>query len=113
MLSQHLDEVAKAGATGTGSFVPMNKDHLVHLLDGIAGPVSTCDLKLNGTVKAGSQCQGVLRLAGVQLNCDDDNGWRLKDPSTITITGSACDKYKAEPAPQLAVGFPCDVFVAM
>jgi hypothetical protein len=112
-LSQHLDDVAQAGATGKGSFVPMNKDDLVQILDGIAGPVSACDIKLNGTVKAGSQCKGVLRLDGVQLSCDDDNGWRLKDSSTITITGSACDKYKADASPQLEVVFPCGDFVAM
>jgi hypothetical protein len=113
MLSQHLDDVAKAGATGMGTFVPMNKDDLVHILDGIAGPISTCDVKLNGAVKPGSQCKGVLRLDGVQLRCDDDNGWRLKDSSTITITGSACDAYKAEASPKLEVAFPCAAFVAM
>jgi hypothetical protein len=55
----------------------------------------------------------VLRLGGVQLSCDDDNGWRLKDSSTITLTGSACDKYKADASPRLEVAFPCHDFVAM
>jgi hypothetical protein len=34
----------------------------------------------------------------------------LKDAGTISITGTACDTYKADAQALLEADFPCDIF---
>jgi hypothetical protein len=110
MLTQHLTQVAAAGGTGQPPYIPMNKDDLIKAFQAIIGPDAACDVKLNGMVKMGSECKGTIKVNGTELKCDDDNGWRLKDPQTVTITGTACDTYKADMNSLLEADFPCDVF---
>jgi hypothetical protein len=110
MLTSHLQDVAKAGGTGKPPYVPMNKDDLIKAFRDIIGPVAACDIKLNGMVKMGSECKGSLKINGVALTCNDANGWMLKDAGTISITGTACDTYKADAQALLEADFPCDIF---
>jgi hypothetical protein len=110
MLQTHLVDVAKAGGTGKPPFVPMNKADLIKAFRDIIGPVASCDVKLNGMVKMGSECKGSIKINGVDIPCNDPNGWSLKDTSTITIAGTTCDKYKMDAQALLEADFPCDIF---
>jgi hypothetical protein len=91
----------------------MNKADLIKAFQDIIGPVASCDVKLNGMVKMGSECKGSIQINGVELPCNDPNGWSLKNASTITIAGTACDTYKADSKTLLEANFPCDIFALM
>jgi len=109
-LTQHLTDVARAGMSGKPPFIPTNKDQLVQTFKDIIGPATACDVVLQGKVKMGSECKGKLQINGADLMCDDANGWKLKDASTIEIMGTACDMYKMDHTAVLHADFPCDVF---
>jgi len=111
MLQAHLDMVAMLGNTGSPPFSPMNKDDLVKTFEDIIGGAVGCDVRLNGKVTKGSECQGYVQVNGVDLPCNDPNGWSLKDEQTIQITGTACDSFKVDSQAQLHASFPCDVFI--
>jgi von Willebrand factor type A domain len=108
-LTQHLIQVAQAGGTGKPPFVPTNRDQLVETFRQIIGPDAACEFTLVGGVKQGMECMGKLEINGSPLACNDDNGWRLTDAQTITITGTACDAYKADATAVLHAEFPCEV----
>jgi hypothetical protein len=110
-LQAHLQQVAMIGNTGKPPFTPMNKDDLVKAFQEIIGGAVGCSVRLNGKVKAGSECLGYVNVNGVDLPCNDPNGWKLKDEQTVEITGTACDKFKSDTAAQLHANFPCSVFV--
>jgi hypothetical protein len=109
MLTQHLTDVATAGKTGLPPFIPMNKDQLVQTFRDIIGPGAACDVVLNGKVKMGSECKGKILINGKELPCNDPNGWKMKDASTVSIQGSACEQYKADRQSFLQADFPCDL----
>lgn len=110
MLTQHLIQVAQAGGTGKAPFIPMNKTQLVQTFKDIVGPEVACDIVLTGKVKPGKECMGMIEINNKILPCGSDDGWKLKDESTITITGPACEQYKKDPAAVLHADFPCDIF---
>jgi hypothetical protein len=107
-LTAHLEQVATAGMTGQPPFIPMNKAELLQTFESIVGPTAACDVVLNGSVKAGIECMGTIKINGMVLPCNDPNGWKLKDPSTIQITGTACDMYRANLSAILEADFPCE-----
>ena len=107
-LMQFCAEVAAAGGTGKPAYVPSTRDALIQAFREIIGPGVACDVHLTGMVKMGLHCKGAVQLNGVTLPCDDDNGWRLKDMSTLTLTGSACEKFKSDPMAFLHADFPCE-----
>ena len=109
MLTQHLSEVATMGKSGKAPFIPMNKDQLVQTFKDIIGPETACVIVLNGKVKPGLECKGKLEINNRVLECGSENGWKLKDMNTITITGTACAQYKMDPAAVLHADFPCEV----
>jgi hypothetical protein len=108
-LTQHLIQVAQAGGTGKPPFVPQNRDQLIETFRQIIGPDAACEFKLIGGVKQGMECMGKLEINGNPLACESDNGWRLTDAQTITITGTACEAYKADSTSVLHAEFPCEV----
>ncbi|HET8933792.1 MAG TPA: vWA domain-containing protein [Polyangiales bacterium] len=108
MLTQHLEQVATAGMTGMPPFVPTNKAELVQVFKDIIGPAAACDVVLRGSVKPGIECMGSIKVNGVPLACNDPNGWMLKDKSTISITGTACDEYRNNLTAVLEADFPCE-----
>ena len=108
MLTQHLEQVATAGMTGMPPFVPTNKAELVQVFKDIIGPAAACDVVLRGSVKPGIECMGTIKVNGVPLTCNDPNGWMLKDKSTISITGTACDEYRNNLTAVLEADFPCE-----
>lgn len=109
LLTQHLEQVAAAGMTGKPPFLPANKAELVQVFKDIIGPAAACDVALSGSVKQGIECMGTIKINGVALPCNDPNGWMLKDKSTITITGTACDDYRNNLSAVLEADFPCEV----
>jgi hypothetical protein len=111
LLTQHLTQVAQVGGTGKPPFIPANKADLIKVFKDIIGPTAACDIKLNGKVKVGSECMGgKIEINGVALPCGTDNGWRLKDESTISITGTACTMYQENLSVSLHADFPCEIF---
>ena len=108
LLTQHLEQVAAAGMTGKPPFLPNNKAELVQVFKDIIGPVAACDVALSGSVKIGNECMGTIKINGTPLTCNDANGWMLKDKSTITITGTACDDYRNNLSAVLEADFPCE-----
>jgi hypothetical protein len=51
---------------------------------------------------------GTIKINGLPLTCNDANGWSLKDKSTITIAGTACDDYRNNVSAVLEADFPCE-----
>jgi hypothetical protein len=110
-LMQFCTDVAAAGGTGKPAYVPSTRDALVQAFREIIGPGVACDVHLTGMVKAGLHCSGKVELNGMTLACDNDNGWRLKDASTISLTGTACEKFKFDPQAFLHADFPCEAIM--
>jgi len=108
MLTQHLTDVAAMGNTGKPPFIPMNSADLIKTFQDIVGPGTSCSVKLAGKVKPGTECMGAIEVNGVPLKCNDPNGWMLSDPSTVTITGTACVEYQAKTSATLHADFPCE-----
>jgi hypothetical protein len=108
-LMAHLNQVAQAGGTMKAPFTPQNKDELVQTFRDIIGPDVFCEVKVKGFgIMPAVACQGTVMLNGQKLECGDD-GWRLKDPQTIEVTGSACEKFKNENNALLTASFPCEL----
>jgi hypothetical protein len=107
-LMQFCTDVAQAGGTGKPAYVPSTRDALVQAFREIIGPGVACDVHLDGMVKPGMECTGSVQLNGSALACASEDGWRLKDMSTITITGSACTRLTTDPKAYLHADFPCE-----
>lgn len=106
----HLDAVAQAGGTGQ-AYLPADPTALTARLRSIATDAISCELRLDGEVTSGKECDGSeVKLNDVPLDCNAANGWRLTDPSHIELTGSACTTYKEDPDATLQATFPCGVF---
>jgi Mg-chelatase subunit ChlD len=114
-LATHLGEVATAGGTGKPPFTPQSKDALVQTFMDIIGPEVLCSVKLTkgwGIMPAVA-CMGSVELNGKKLECNSENGWKLSDPKTIEITGTACEEFKKTSNVRLTAFFPCEIQVAM
>ena len=92
------------------AFSPMTKDELVMTLVTIVGGAIGCQVFLNGEVTPGMECKGFVEVNAKLLKCNDPDGWKLIDPSTIELTGQACMDFMASPDVMLKAGFPCGVF---
>lgn len=107
-LTQHLTQVAQSGNTGKAPFIPTSKDQLVQTFRDIIGPPRACDIVLQGSIVAGSECKGTIQINGQVVPCNDPNGWVLKDPSTITLQGTGCESYKLDTEAYISADFPCE-----
>lgn len=107
-LRTHLEQVAQIGSPGQKPFEPSTKNDLVAALQQIIGG-ATCQVKLNGVVSMGQECQGQVAVNGAPLPCNSDNGWRLTDERTVQLTGTACTSFLGT-ASQVRAVFPCEVF---
>lgn len=108
-LQTHLEAVAAVTESKHPPFVPATQAELIAALRMIVGG-GTCQLKLNGSVAAGQECQGQVLLNGTAVACGAANGWQLSDSSTLQLTGTACDSFLAQQS-TLQASFPCGVFV--
>ena len=113
-LSSHLAQVAQAGGTMKPPFTPQSKDQLVATFQEIIGPEALCTVKLTKGwgVMPSAACMGTVSINGQKLDCDSDNGWKLRDPKTIEVTGTACEMFKKINNAHLTANFPCETQIA-
>ncbi len=71
----------------------------------------SCEVSLEGKVKDGEECSGDALLGDQKLVCNDTNGFKLKDPSTLELTGKACDDLRSKSGLAIRARFPCESFV--
>jgi hypothetical protein len=107
-LQSHLDKVAAATATKTPPFVPSTRGELISTFQKIVSGAS-CQIDLKGQVDTGAACSGKVTLDGKDLECNNDNGWKLVDENTFQLNGSACTTFLSKASMVYAM-FPCEVF---
>jgi Mg-chelatase subunit ChlD len=107
-LQSHLERVAGATASKTPPYAPSTRDDLIMAFEKVIGGAS-CLVSLDGKVDMGKECSGNVRLNSVALSCNQADGWKLFDPSTVQLTGTACDTFLQQQSMVIA-NFPCEVF---
>jgi hypothetical protein len=108
-LQAHLEDVARAGATGEGAFSPTSKDGLVDALQRIIGGAVSCDVTVDGMIVAGKECAGDVKLNGQPLACNTADGYRVReDRASLQLTGAACATLQTSPQAQLSASFACE-----
>lgn len=110
----HLQELANLGnpsANGRAKlYEPDSPDELAENLQTLAGAAVGCDIRLNGSVTRADACNGIVKLDGMELKCNDPNGWMLVDERNIRLQGKACDRIKANNEARLEASFTCTAF---
>lgn len=107
-LQSHLESVAAATASKTPPFAPSTRGDLITAFEKVIGSAS-CLVSLNGKVEKGKECAGNVQLNSTMLGCNQADGWKLFDPSTVQLTGSACDTFLQQQS-MVVANFPCEVF---
>lgn len=107
-LQSHLALVADATSSRTPPFTPATQSDLISAFREIVGG-ATCQLGLVGSVTQGAECNGHVALNGVQLKCNDPDGWQLLDARTVQINGKACETFTSTHS-LIDAQFPCEVF---
>jgi hypothetical protein len=114
---QHLHELANIGQ-GFPADDPMDRFYrandaasLSQAFEDIINGVRDCVFTLDGMVK-GDGADGTVTVDGTALPFNDPNGWRLNDPSTVELTGTACDLVKMGDH-QIDISFPCGVIIVV
>lgn len=112
---EHLQDVANAGV-GRRDGEPNapfweagDDDGLRSALREIVGGALSCVIELRGRVEPDMACSGRVELNGVELPCDDPNGWEVVDESHIELRGEACERLQNGMAAELKATFPCDI----
>jgi hypothetical protein len=112
----HLQDMANAGqgltiggATNATYYQALNSAALITAFDDIINGVRSCVLTLDGSVGDGGEASGSVSIDNQVLQAGVD--WRLNDPSTIEILGSACDGLLAGGEHQVSATFECGVLV--
>jgi hypothetical protein len=106
----HLQDMANAGAgvaTGAKYYVANDPATLASSFDAIIRGVRTCIFKLSGSVETGAEKDGEVKLNGSVLAYNGANGWRLNDPVTLELLGTACTTFKTSDQVTLEATFPC------
>ena len=107
-LQSHLDQVAAATKSKTPPFAPSTQNELIAAFQKIVGGAG-CMIKLDGQVAQGAECGGTVQLNSQSLKCNDVNGWKLADPRTVQLVGSACEQFIGAQS-LVTASFPCDIF---
>jgi hypothetical protein len=107
----YLNELAKYGDTGAPAFSPATKQDLVDAISKIVGGAIGCNVKLNGKVTVGQECDGTVSLNSQKLDCNGVDGWKLVNESEIELQGKACRQFMNDPVAMVNAKFPCGVFV--
>ena len=105
----HLNQLANAGVGNTTmtqapSYRANDDKGLRDALRAIVAGEVKCDVPLKGTV-TGNACDGVIRVGGKDVPCNDPNGFELPSGSVIRLKGTACDAIKK--GQTLTARFPC------
>jgi hypothetical protein len=107
-LQGHLNLVAAATSSKTPPYAPSTQNELITAFQKIVGGAG-CLIKLDGQVAKGAECGGTVQLNSQALKCNDTNGWKLFDPRTVQLMGSACDQFIGAQS-LVTANFPCDIF---
>jgi hypothetical protein len=78
-------------------------------LTDIIGAQISCDVTLKGSLQNGNECDGTVELNGKKLDCNGNDGWKLKDPNHISLMGKACSDFKTLSNALVSARFPCSV----
>jgi hypothetical protein len=114
--ASHLQDMANAGsgvpiggATNATYYEALSPAQLITAFDDIINGVRSCVLSLDGSVGAGGEASGSVSIDNQVLQAGVD--WRLNDPSTIEILGTACDGLLAGGEHSVSATFECGVLV--
>lgn len=89
------------------TYEPATQQALADAFAGIINGQQTCVFTLDGSVIAGKECEGVVTVNGVQIPCNDPNGWKLNGSSEIEFLGTTCAQILADPNAMISGHFPC------
>jgi hypothetical protein len=92
----------------TPPFVPDTQNELISAFQMIVGGAS-CLVSLSGSVDTGKECTGTVRLNSEVLRCNEGDGWTLFNPSTVQLTGTACQTFRDHQS-RVVANFPCEIF---
>jgi hypothetical protein len=108
----HLQQLANLGVSRSDArlYEPSTPEQLSTDLELLIGGAVGCDIALNGTVTAGSECMGSVTISGRPLTCNDPNGWILSDPRHVRLQGAACEELKMIEDTAVFAKFPCEIF---
>jgi hypothetical protein len=96
------------GATKAAYYPASSTQGLIDAFNTIIKGVRNCQLKLNGAVDASGASTGTVSLNGTSLGFGDPNGWKLLDPSTIELEGTACMTFQSADNIDLSASFGCN-----
>lgn len=112
----HLQDMANAGtglaiggASNATYYTALDPSQLISAFDDIINGVRSCVLSLDGQVTSEGESSGAVSIDGQLLQRGVD--WRLNDPSTIEILGSACDTLLAGGDHSVSATFECGALV--
>jgi hypothetical protein len=109
----HLQDMADAGvgASDAPYWEVGDDDGLRDALRTIVGGELSCLIEVNGEIVMDLVCSGRVTLNGVDLPCEDPNGWHAPDSKHIELLGDACDTLLNTTDPTLSAVFPCDAVI--
>lgn len=110
----HLQDMANAGVglpIDGGEDAPywqaLDAAGLAAAFDTIINGVRSCALTVDGEIDPEKACDGHVRVDGVEIPCNDPDGWKLNSPTEIELQGAACDLIQGGEHTVDAT-FPCD-----
>lgn len=110
----HLQDMANAGAglpvggaENAQFWQALDAAGLADAFDTIINGVRSCILTVNGEIDPAKACEGVVTIDGVEIPCNDPNGWVLNSPTEIELQGEACETIQNGDHVVEAT-FPCD-----
>jgi hypothetical protein len=110
----HLQELANLGnpaANGAAMlYEPVSPDQLAATLNSLTLAAVSCEIELNGSILIDRACDGKVKLDGVELGCNDPNGWKALDERNIRVQGTACEKLRSSHEATIEASFACTGF---
>lgn len=110
----HLQQLADLGNPIAGGkaklYEPTSPAELSADLETLIGGAVSCDIALNGQIEAGAECNGTVKLNGIELGCNKPDGFILLDARHIRIQGASCQKLLNDKAAVINANFPCNSF---
>ena len=111
-LTEHLTQVAQAGATGKPPFLPRDSAQLLTVVKTIAtAEVASCNLPFKAQVQIQSSCDVHVKLNGVSVLCSSSDGF-IVDGAVLRLLGAACAAYQGK-SDALEVQVPCRALSSM
>jgi hypothetical protein len=107
-LTQHLADVAAASGTGKPVFTPQNAEELGGTIRELTTFQSFCEIELAEPLTRRNSRRVSVALNGQALERNDPNGWRLRGPTTIEITGEACESASRDAQANIHIEYPCE-----